>query len=253
MQVTIHTYLIVLPLLFLGGFVDSIGGGGGLVSLPAYLLAGLPPVPAVATNKFSSAWGTGLTTGRFAINRLIPWKATLPAILMAFIGSTLGAHLALVIDTRVMTYLLHLILPVTAFLVLNKNLFKEHDASERVSRRVTALIACLLAFFIGIYDGFYGPGTGTFLIIGLTILARLPMTQANGMTKAINLTTNVAGAVVYLINGQVLLTLGIAAAAANMLGNYVGSGLAMKNGTRITRPIILAVLVLLLIKVIFKF
>lgn len=172
---------------------------------------------------------------------------------MAFIGSTLGAHLALVIDTKIMTYLLYFILPVTAFLVLNKNLFKEHDASERVSRRVTALIACLLAFFIGIYDGFYGPGTGTFLIIGLTILARLPMTQANGMTKAINLTTNVAGAVVYLINGQVLLTLGIAAAAANMLGNYVGSGLAMKNGTRITRPIILAVLVLLLIKVIFKF
>lgn len=253
MHITFITYLIVLPLLFLGGLVDAIGGGGGLVCLPAYLLAGLPPVPAVATNKFSSAWGTGLTTGRFAVRGLIPWREAIPAILLACAGSALGAHLALIINPGIMSYLLYFILPVTAFLVLNKNLFRDHSRSEQTSDLKTSIIAGLLAFFIGIYDGFYGPGTGTFLIIGLTSLARLPMARANGMTKAINLTTSISGAVVFLLQGQVLLPLAVAAAVSNMLGNYVGSGLAMKNGAGITRPIILFVLALLFLKLVLKF
>ena len=99
------------------------------------------------------------------------------------------------------------------------------------------------------YDGIYGPGTGTFLIIAFTVFAKLNIGHANGQAKAINLTTNLTSLVIFLLNGQVLIPLGIAAALCNMAGGYIGSGMAMSNGTRIVRPIILVVLLLLFIKI----
>ena len=102
---------------------------------------------------------------------------------------------------------------------------------------------------VGVYDGFYGPGTGTFLIILFSLLAKLDVRSANGLCKAVNLTTNVTSLVVFLRGGQVLIVLGLAAAACNMIGNWLGSGMAIKSGVKITRPIILLVLALLLLKV----
>ena len=101
---------------------------------------------------------------------------------------------------------------------------------------------------MGFYDGFYGPGTGTFLIIAFTVFARLGVGASNAQAKVINLTTNLTSLVVFLRGGTVLIPLGLAAAACNMLGNLAGSGLALRKGARITRPLILAVLALLLIK-----
>ena len=107
----------------------------------------------------------------------------------------------------------------------------------------------LSAFLIGVYDGFYGPGTGTFLIIAFTVFAHLGVGIANAQAKIINLTTNLTSLVIFLLNGQVLVPLGMAAAACNMLGNYIGSGLVLTRGSKIVRPIILGVLALLLLKV----
>ena len=104
----------------------------------------------------------------------------------------------------------------------------------------------------GIYDGFYGPGTGTFLIIAFTVFAGMSVGTANAQAKVINLTTNITSLVVFLRSGQVLLVLGFAAAACNMLGNYIGSGLVMTKGSRIVRPIILIVLALLFVKIVFR-
>ena len=113
-----------------------------------------------------------------------------------------------------------------------------------------AVLACALsAFLIGLYDGFYGPGTGTFLIIAFTVFAHMSVRAANAHAKVINLTTNITSLAVFLLNGQVLIPLGLAAAACNMLGNYLGSGLVLSKGSRIVRPIVLAVLTLLLIKI----
>ena len=243
------TFFIICPLVFLAGFVDSIGGGGGLISLPAYLIAGLPAHQAIATNKLSSACGTTLTTIRFARQKLIHWRTALPAVAAALAGSWIGAHLSLMVDTKILTRVLYVILPLTALLVFKKDIFMDNAASERMTRK-TILLCAIVSFIIGMYDGFYGPGTGTFLIIAFSVFTKLDVRSANGLCKAVNLTTNLTSLMVFLTGGQVRIALGLAAAACNMAGNWIGSGMALKKGARITRPIILFVLCLLLVSVI---
>ena len=250
MTLTPKMFLIVCPLLFLAGFVDSIAGGGGLISLPAYLLAGLPTHLAIGTNKLSSACGTSLTTIRFIRNGLVRWKLALPGVAAAMLGSALGSRLSLMADERLIRGLLLAVLPVAAFLVLNRRLFPDREQDEEVSASRTLTVCVAAALLIGFYDGFYGPGTGTFLIVAFTVFARLSVGTANAQAKVINLTTNLTALAVFLRGGTVLAPLGLAAAGCNMLGNYIGSGLAMSKGAKITRPIILAVLALLLVKLV---
>lgn len=252
MVLTPRMFLIVCPLLFLAGFVDSIAGGGGLISLPAYLFAGLPVHAAIATNKLSSACGTSLATARFVKNGLIRPKLVLPGIAAALLGSALGARLSLLADERLIRAILFVVLPAAAFVVLNPRLFPDRPSGEARTDGRTLAVCALAAFVIGLYDGFYGPGTGTFLIIAFTAFARLSVGEANAQAKAINLSTNLSSLAVFLAGGQVVIPLGLAAAACNMLGNYIGSGLALSRGAKITRPIILTVLGLLLIKLLYE-
>ena len=252
MTLTPLSFLIVCPLLFLAGFVDSIGGGGGLISLPAYLLAGLPVHQAIATNKLSSTCGTCLSTVRFLRRGLINLKLAVPSVIAAFAGSSLGARLSLLVSDEIMKYVLFAVLPVAAFFVLNRHLFRDRGG-EAVADRKTAVICIVSALLIGAYDGFYGPGTGTFLIIAFTVFARMSVSSANAQAKVINLTSNVTSLAVFLLNGQVMLPLGLAAALCNMAGNWLGSGLALTRGAKIVRPVILAVLLLLFLKIIIGF
>lgn len=253
MTVTPSTFLIVCPLLFLAGLVDSIGGGGGLISLPAYLFAGLPVHMAIATNKLSSACGTSLATARFIRKGLVNFRLALPSVVAAVAGSALGAKLSLSVSETVMKYILLGVLPVAAFFVLNRKWFRDDGKHAAVADRRTWIICVISAFVIGMYDGFYGPGTGTFLIIAFTAFARMTVGSANAQAKVINLTSNITSLTVFLLNGQVLFPLGLAAAACNMAGNWVGSGLAITKGAKIVRPVILLVLALLLAKIIFNF
>ena len=246
-------FLIVCPLLFLAGLVDSIGGGGGLISLPAYLFAGLPVHMAIATNKLSSACGTSLATARFIRKGLVNFRLALPSVVAAVAGSALGAKLSLSVSETVMKYILLGVLPVAAFFVLNRKWFRDDGKHAAVADRRTWIICVISAFVIGMYDGFYGPGTGTFLIIAFTAFARMTVGSANAQAKVINLTSNITSLTVFLLNGQVLVPLGRAAAACNMAGNWVGSGLAITKGAKIVRPVILLVLALLLAKIIFNF
>ncbi len=249
MNLSFHTYLIVCPFVFLAGLVDAIGGGGGLISLPAYLIAGLPTHTAIATNKISSTFGTGLATYRFAKAKLINVKLAIPSVLAAIIGSSIGAKISLLVPEKILSYVLMIILPLAAFFVLNKKLFNDEGATTVTLDFRTYLTASLAALIVGIYDGFYGPGTGTFLIIAFTVFAKLNIQTSNAQAKIINLTTNITSLVIFLINGQGLLYLGIAAAICNMAGGYLGAGLAMKNGAKIVRPSIIFVLILLVFKV----
>ena len=248
MTLTPQMFLIICPMLFLAGLVDAIGGGGGLISLPAYLLAGLPVHNAIATNKLSSTCGTALTTVRFIRQGLVNWRIAVPTIFCAIGGSSLGANLSMNVPESVMEAVLFVVLPVVAFIVLSPKTFRDHDQEVKLDRKlwITALVS---AFVVGIYDGFYGPGTGTFLIIAFTVFAKLDIRTANAQTKIINLTTNITSLTIFLLNGQAIILLGLAAAACNMVGNYVGAGLAMTKGSKITRPVILLVLVLLFLKV----
>ncbi len=249
MTLTPKMFLIVCPMLFLAGLVDAIGGGGGLISIPAYLLAGLPVHQTIATNKLSSTCGTGLATIRFIKEGLVNWRLALPTILFAMMGSSLGANLSMMMEEGIMETVLFIVLPVVAFIVLNPRIFHDNEEQEVTVNKKTMLVAILSAFVIGGYDGFYGPGTGTFLIIAFTLFAKLDIRTANAHTKVINLTTNITSLVIFFLNGQVAVTLGLAAAACNMAGNYVGASLAMTKGSKITRPVIILVLGLLFLKV----
>ena len=236
MEITIETFLIVCPFLFLAGLIDAIGVGGGLISLPAYLIAGLPPHAAVATNKLSSACGTTLATYRFIRNGLVNLKLAVPSVIVAIIGSSIGANISLRITEDIMLCIMVAILPICAFLVLNKKLFHDGGSDSVTLDKHTYLTATVAAFIIGMYDGFYGPGTGTFLIIAFTIFARLSIKTANAQAKVINLTSNITSLIVFLLNGEVVFSIGLAAAACNMLGGYIGAGLVMKNGSKIVKP-----------------
>ena len=252
MQLTPVSFLIVCPLLFLAGLIDAIGGGGGLISLPAYLLTGLPVHQAIATNKLSSSCGTSLSTFRFLRHGLINLKLAVPSVVAALAGSFLGAHLSLLISEEIMKYVLFAVLPIAAFFVLNRHLFKDRSEGAVFNRR-TLMVCILSAFIIGAYDGFYGPGTGTFLIIAFTVFAGMSVSASNAQAKVINLTSNLSALAVFLLNGQVVFLLGLAGAVCNMAGNYVGSGLALTNGVKIVRPVIVIVLVLLFLKILLGF
>ena len=145
-------YLIICPLLFLGGFVDSIAGGGGLITLPAYLLAGLPPHLALGTNKFSSAIGTSISTARLALNGFIKLRPALICIVCAFIGSSIGSRLTLLISDEIFNKLLLIVLPIAAFYVMrNKGLSEDPNSYVDKTDNRTPLRIAVIAFFIGGY------------------------------------------------------------------------------------------------------
>lgn len=243
-------FFIVCPLVFLAGFIDSIAGGGGLISLPAFLLAGLNPYLAIGTNKLSSAFGTTISTARYCKNGYVNIKAAAVSIPAALIGSSIGSSLVLLVDENIIKYIILFALPIVAFYVLkNKNLGTT-EITPPLSPEKLYFICIMASFFVGMYDGFYGPGTGTFLLLIYTGLGRMDIKSASGNTKIINLSSNIAAVIVFILKGQVKYSLGLAAAAFCIAGHYIGSGMVLKNGYKIVRPIVLVVLGSLFIKII---
>ena len=244
-------YLIVCPLVFLGGFVDAIAGGGGLISLPAYLIAGLPVHMSIGTNKMSSAMGTTVTTVKFWRAGYMQPKLCLLCAAFALAGSAAGANLAMLVDDRVFKIILLFVLPLTALYVFRS---KAMDAAGRepLPPARTYAICGALALGLGVYDGFYGPGTGTFLLLLLTGLAHLSLNDAAGTTKAINLSTNIAALATYLVNGQVWLPLGLTAGLFGIAGNYIGAKCFTDRGSKIVKPIIAVVLSIFFVRVLYE-
>lgn len=250
---TYFAYLIIVPLLFLAGFVDAIAGGGGLISLPAYILAGLSPHMALGTNKFSSAMGTTIATVRFALNGFIRWRLAVICIIGALTGSTIGSRLALMLSDKFVTHMMIVVLPIVAFYVLrDKKLSQAPSLTEPEPAAKTPFICGATALIVGCYDGFYGPGTGTFLLLILTGWAKLGIRTAAGLTKATNLSSNIAALVTFLLSGNVYFPLAIAGALANIAGNYIGAGMVMHNANKIVKPIIIVVLALLFAKILWQ-
>lgn len=244
-------YLIVCPLVFLAGFIDAIAGGGGLISLPAYMLAGLPPHIAIGTNKLSSAVGTTVATAQYISKGFMVWRLAVPAIVFSLIGANIGSNLTLLVPENVFLIIMLIALPVIAIYVFTHKSLSNPFEPEITTRVWVVVLAS--AFFIGMYDGFYGPGTGTFLMLLLTGAAHLTTRQAAGITKAINLSSNVMSLTVFLINGTVLLPLGLTAALFSIAGNYLGARSFIKKGDAIARPAIITVISIFIIKVIYEY
>lgn len=244
-------YLIVCPLIFLAGFIDSIAGGGGLISLPAYLIAGLPPHNAIATNKLSSSMGTSISVIRYAKEGYVIWKIALVCAVAAIAGSSVGARLSLMIDDSVLRYVMLFLIPLTAVVVLrSKGMAGESE--EELSPGKTLAIAVAVAFVIGGYDGFYGPGAGTFMLLALTVIAKMRLQNANGVMKVINLSSNVGSLAVYIMNGKVLFPLGLTAGLFGIAGNWLGSRMFTRKGAGAARPVMLAVLAVFFFKTLFE-
>lgn len=243
------TFLIVCPLVFLAGFVDAIAGGGGLISLPAYLFVGLPVHNALATNKLSSSTGTLISTFRLIKNKHIDWGLVPGTVVCALCGSVIGARLALLFDDGIFKIILIIVLPVVAFCVLKDKDFTV-VVPEGFTRKKQYIIMIFCALGIGVFDGFYGPGTGTFLLLAFTKLGRLDMEKATGNVKVVNLSSNLSALVTFLLAGKILWPLGLAASCFSIAGHYVGAGMVLHNGSKIVRPLILVVLVLLIIKLV---
>ncbi len=249
-------YLIVCPLVFLASFMDSIAGGGGLISLPAYILAGVPAHTAVGTNKLSSIMGTTISTGRFLKNGYLKKKHILtravPAVVASLLGSSLGSRLSLMMSEDFLKNMLIVVLPIVAIYVLRNKKTEDNEEELPESWKLTAIIVAA-AFVIGCYDGFYGPGTGTFLIIVFTSIAHMSIRESSVMTKIINWSSNAAALSTFLLSGNVILPLGLTAGIFSIVGGYIGSGLVVTNGQKIVRPVIIVVLVLLFLKVVTGF
>lgn len=241
--------LIVCPLVFLAGFVDSVAGGGGLISLPAYLFVGLPPHIASGTNKVVNATGTALAAWKYYKSGKIRVKLAAASAAGALLGSSIGTRIALLIDPELFSILLLIALPIAALMIsLKKNLGTDAEATEIPETPKNFIYCLLIGILIGCYDGMIGPGTGTFMIMAFTVFVGMDLLTASGCAKLGNLASNIASAVVWLLNGQVMLALVLPAAACNMLGSYFGSRYAIRGGSQKVRSMIFLVLGLLFVK-----
>ena len=235
---------------FCASFMDAIGGGGGIISLPTYLLAGLPMHMALGTNKLSSCIGTVASTVRYIKNGYVDWLLGIPSIVLAVTGAHLGTKLQLMVDEKYLKLVLLVLLPVIAFILFTRKDLPETRKPMNEWLRRTLIWGTSLIF--GIYDGFYGPGTGTFLLLSFCYLAKIDVRTASGNVKLVNLSSNIGALCTSLLAGKVLVPLGLIAAVFAITGQYLGAGLAMKNGSKIIRPVILLVIFLLAGKVLLE-
>lgn len=242
--------LLALVLLagFAAGFVDAVVGGGGLIQLPALLLVpGLSPVQALATNKLGSIFGTATSAATY-VRRVRPdLRTALPMAGIALIGSMLGASVATYLPKQVfMPIIIVALLGVATFTALKPNLGLEHEL--RYTGRRHTLTALVLGFGIGAYDGLLGPGTGSFLVIGLVTMLGYDFLQASAKAKLVNFATNFGALMIFIPHGAVVWGLGLALGAANMLGGYLGARLAIDRGARFVRLAFLVVSAALIVK-----
>ena len=247
--VALWVVLLICVGVFLGAFMDAIAGGGGIITVPTYLmgLSNLPIYNALGTNKLSSGIGTIFSTARFIHQGLVDWKLFAPAVILSLTGSVCGTWLQHHTPDAVLKYLLLFVLPVVAFVTLRNREWP--DEPGEIALRKQMFIVWTGALVIGAYDGYYGPGTGTFLMIIFIRLAKLDTRHAAGGVKVINLASNLGSLFTALAAGYVYIGVGLVSAAASIAGHYIGAGLAIKNGSKIVRPTVIIVLILLTIKV----
>ena len=246
---TVWTFCIVCPLVFLAGFVDAVAGGGGVISLPAYLLAGVPVKLAAGTNKLANGCGTALSVAKYAKSGNIEWACALPAGVGALIGAAIGSRVALAIPDAVLEIVILAALPLAAVILTLARSKTDADA-KALPRAKIILFGGLIGLFIGVYDGLVGPGTGTFLTIAFSVILGFGLLKASGCARTANLASNIASLVVYLVNGSVLFSVGVPAIACSMLGNYLGSRYAIRGGSKKIRLVMFFVLGLLFLRTI---
>lgn len=247
MSVSIWTFLIVCPLVCLAGFVDSVAGGGGVISLPAYLLAGLPIKMAAGTNKFAAGCGTMLSSYRYAKSGNVDWLCAIPAGIFSLLGSSIGTSVAVYLDENILQIIVLASLPLVAVFLFFFRGFGDEDKPAK-SKKATILIASVIGLLIGMYDGLVGPGTGTFLTLAFALGLGYTLLKSSGCARITNLASNIASMVIYIAHGNCMFLIGIPAMASSMLGHYLGSRFAIRGGNSRIKLLMFVVLGLLFLK-----
>ena len=248
----VKTWLIICPLVFLGGLVDAVAGGGGLITLPAYLLAGLPPHLASGTNKCGNAFGTFLSTGRFLKQGDIHIPSAVAGAAGGLAGAWVGVQINLIVPEQVLYFVMLAVVPIMAVFLLLKRDLGQEERSYSLDRGQLITMALGIGLVVGVYDGFFGPGAGTFLILAFTGVCRFDLLTASGNAKVANSASALASLIAFAMAGEVMWAVGIPAAVCGVIGNYLGSGLALKNGAKLIRPMFFVVLALLLFRLIYS-
>lgn len=234
---------------FFAGFIDSIAGGGGLITVPALLLLGLDPAIALGTNKLQGIFASGSATLAFARARLIEWRSALPYAFISFITGGCGALLA----TSISKELLAIIIPVLLIAVALYFALSPRLSDTNVKARLTPLVfGFIVPPLIGFYDGIMGPGTGSFLMVGFVMLLGYGATKATAHTKLLNFGSNIGALLIFLYNGTYIASLGITMGLCAFVGAQVGSRVAMRFGTRIIRPLLVLICVIMAIKLLYE-
>jgi len=231
-----ETIAFLMAAALMAGLIDSMAGGGGLISLPALMAAGVPPVGAVATNKLQSSLGTFGACIAYARAGHMDLKTYRWPVIAAFAGSVGGAWLVQRIDPSILAGLMPaLLIAIAAYFTFSPKV-GEMDRHQRVG--IAAL--SLLIGGIGFYDGFFGPGAGAFYTTVFLALGGLSLLRATAQTKAANFASNLAGLLTMMAGGHVLWIAGLAMAVANIAGAQIGARLAMRFGSRLIRPLLIA-------------
>lgn len=237
MHLSPEIYLILTLVCICSGFVDAIAGGGGLLTVPAMLFAGIPPLNVLATNKLQSVMGTSTACYNFARKGLIDWRRNRWSVAAIFVGAGAGCIVVQAIDTHILSLIVPALLVLVAAYVLLSPRMSDSDAHHRVESNGYAPIGGA----IGFYDGFFGPGTGTFFTTTLVALRGYGLTKATALTKLFNVTSNVAAVFFFALGGHMLWLLGICMAMGSMIGGWIGSHTAMRFGAKVIRPLLVTI------------
>ena len=245
-------WLLVCPLVFLAGFVDAVAGGGGIISLPAYMMAGIPMHMAAGTNKVVNGTGTLASTVKYIRSGKVDLKVALWAAVGALLGAGLGTNLALHISEQLLQILITAALPCVAVFLMLKKDFGKDPIPRSYGLWKGRTLSFLIGLGIGCYDGLVGPGTGTFMIMAFTLVLGIDLLTASGCAKAANLASNVASAVVWIVGGKVMWEIVLPAVIFIIAGNQCGARYAIRGGSDKVRGMIFVVLGLLFVKMIFE-
>jgi len=246
MVVELWQYAAVFLLIGFAGFIDSIAGGSGLISVPTYLAMGMPAELILGTNKCVSSTGTTFAVFRYVRSGTILWKIVIYAIVAALAGSAIGASLSTYLSRSIIFTLLLTVIPILFYLQA------KHVGSQRakvdLSQRQVVLRSILAGFFIGGYDGIFGPGTGTFLLLAFLLFLNMSTREASANARIVNYASNVSAFIYFLYQGRIYWPVALVAIAGSICGNWLGSGLVINNADRVVVPVFRLVLTLLMLK-----
>lgn len=244
-ELTFHLLLLLFIAAFLAGFIDSIAGGGGMITIPALLIAGFSPLEMLGTNKLQSLFGAGSATLAYARGGHVALKEQLPMALMSAIGAAAGA----VITTFIPGDILRSALPVLLIAIALYFALKPNIGDVDRHRRITSFVfGATVVPLIGFYDGIFGPGTGSFFMLAFVMLAGFGLLKATAHTKMLNFASNIGAFAVFAISGVINWKAGVVMGIGQFLGAQAGSHLAMKSGARIIRPLLVVTCIALAIK-----